>query len=205
MIKKERAMAEDLKRDESSLSFPDDERGAFGMRLFLLALAVLFAASMVGYAVIRTRLGDAIDIHLPSVLWWSTLTMILSGLVISRALSCAKHGQPEQVGRWLLIALILSLVFLIIQIPGAWAVLQEHAAYSELNIHLYALAFTLIVLHALHVLGGLIPLAMVTVRSLRDPQRYHSYHHGPIRYVAMYWHFLEVVWIVMFGLLLLLG
>jgi heme/copper-type cytochrome/quinol oxidase subunit 3 len=198
-------MAEDLTRDDSSLTFPADERGAFGMRLFLLALAMLFAASMVGYVVIRSRLGDEVDIHLPSLLWWSTLAMILSGLAISRALRCARHGQPAQVGRWLLIALALSLVFLAIQVPGAWQVLQEHAVYSELNIHLYALAFSLIVLHALHVLGGLIPLVMVTVRSLSDPQQYHSYHHGPVRYVTMYWHFLEVVWIVMFGLLLLLG
>lgn len=198
-------MAEELTQADATTSFAEDERGAMGMRLFLLALTMLFAASMVGYGVIRQRLGDEVDIHLPALLWWSTLALILGGLAMTQALRCARGGQPEQVGRWLLIALVLSLVFLAIQIPGAWRVLQEHAVYSELNIHLYALAFSLIVLHALHVLGGLIPLVLVTARSQRDPQRYHSYHLGPVRYVAMYWHFLEAVWIVMFGLLLLLG
>jgi len=198
-------MAEELTREDASLTLPDDERGAMGMRLFLLALTMLFAASMVGYGVIRQRLGSEVDIHLPALLWWSTLAMILGGLAMTRALHCARGGRPAQVGRWLLIALVLSLAFLAIQIPGAWRVLQEHAVYSELNIHLYALAFSLIVLHALHVLGGLIPLVLVTARSLRDPQLYHSYHHGPVRYVTMYWHFLEAVWIAMFGLLLLLG
>ncbi len=51
----------------------------------------------------------------------------------------------------------------------------------------------------------MIPLVTVTLKTLSDPAHYHSYHHGPVRYVAMYWHFLEAVWIVMFGLFIILG
>ena len=198
-------MTDDMSDSASTLTFPDDERGAFGMKLFLIALGVLFTASMVGYATIRSRLGNVVSIHLPSALWWSTLAMILSGVAISRALASAKQRRPAQLRSMLLLAFLLSLAFLAIQIPSAWQVLREHAAYRDKNVYLYGLAFTLIVLHALHVLGGLVPLAIVTLKSQRHPNLYHSYHFGPVRYVTMYWHFLEVVWIVMFGLLLLLG
>ncbi len=198
-------MTDDMTDGASALTFPDDERGTFGIKLFLIALGVLFAASMVGYATIRSRLGNVVSIHLPAALWWSTLAMILSGVSISRALASAKQGRSAQLRGMLLLALVLSLAFLAIQIPSAWQILREHAAYRAQDVYLYGLAFTLIGLHALHVLGGLVPLAVVTLKSQRNPNLYHSYHFGPVRYVTMYWHFLEVVWIVMFGLLLLLG
>jgi len=198
-------MTENMTNGASDFTFPDDERGSLGMKLFLVALGVLFAASMVGYATIRSRLGDVVSIRLPAALWWSTLAMILSGVSISRALVGAKQSRPTQLRGMLLLALVLSLAFLTIQIPSAWQILREHAAYRAQNVYLYGLAFTLIVLHALHVVGGLVPLTIVTLKSQRNPNQYHSYHSGPVHYVTMYWHFLEVVWIVMFGLLLLLG
>ncbi|MCZ6542722.1 MAG: cytochrome c oxidase subunit 3, partial [Planctomycetota bacterium] len=55
--------------------------------------------------------------------------------------------------------------------------------------------------HALHVIGGLIPLAAVTIRSFRN--RYSSTDHAAVRYCAMYWHFLDGVWIVLFATLML--
>jgi heme/copper-type cytochrome/quinol oxidase subunit 3 len=68
---------------------------------------------------------------------------------------------------------------------------------------LYAVVVSLVVLHALHVIGGLIPLAVTTVRAFRG--RYdHEVHEG-VTLCAMYWHFLDIVWIVLYGSFLLLG
>ncbi|MEX0652881.1 MAG: cytochrome c oxidase subunit 3 [Phycisphaeraceae bacterium] len=65
---------------------------------------------------------------------------------------------------------------------------------------LFGLVMFLILVHALHVLGGLIPLAVVTVKA--HAGRYDHEHHGPVKYLTMYWHFLDGVWIVMFVLFL---
>jgi heme/copper-type cytochrome/quinol oxidase subunit 3 len=188
-----------------SVTRPEDERGAFGMRLFILSLSVLFAASMVGYAVIRTRSDETVSVHLPSSLWWSTLFMIFSGIAIMRATRAAQAGQTVASRNGLLTGFVLSLVFLAIQVPSVAAILAEHAAMRSERFYLYGFALALIVLHAIHVLGGLIPLAVVTIRSVLDPGHYHPYFFGPIRYVSMYWHFLEIVWIIMFAMLLILG
>jgi len=198
-------MKNDTPSETFSATSPEDERGAFGMRLFLLSLSVLFAASLVGYAVIRVRTGEGVDIHLPSSLWWSTVVMILSGIAIMRASRAAQSGQTVPLRNGLLTGFALSLVFLAIQIPSVAALLAEHAAMRSERFYLYGFALILIILHALHVLGGLVPLAVVTIRTVLDPNYYHPHHFGPVRFVSMYWHFLEAVWIIMFAMLLILG
>src|SRR5262249_50092372 len=68
---------------------------------------------------------------------------------------------------------------------------------------LFAFSFALITgLHALHVLGGFVPLAVCTVRASRE--RYSSFDHIGVTYCAMYWHFLDVAWVVIVSVLLLL-
>ena len=198
-------MTEEQRPGPDNGTFPGDERGSFGMRLFLLSLTILFAGSMVGYAVIRSRAAETVDIQLPTAFWWSTAAIIASGIALSRALASARAGQAARLRRALVFALGLSLIFLAIQAPAVWHLLSMHEAMREQNVYLYGLALALIVLHALHVLGGMIPLVTVTLKTLSDPAHYHSYHHGPVRYVAMYWHFLEAGWIVMFGLFIILG
>ena len=53
----------------------------------------------------------------------------------------------------------------------------------------------LAILHALHVLGGVIALFIVAVGSLRG--RYDHERHWPVDFAAQYWHFLDLVWICM--------
>ena len=65
---------------------------------------------------------------------------------------------------------------------------------------LYAWTFyVLTALHALHVLGGLPPMLIVTVRALR--MGYGPSDHRGLVYCAMYWHFLDAVWIVLYAIL----
>ena len=68
---------------------------------------------------------------------------------------------------------------------------------------LYKLLFILVLLHAAHVAGGVIYFAAVTRRAL-DGYNDHEYYTG-VRNAAMYWHFLDVVWLCMFGTFLYLG
>jgi heme/copper-type cytochrome/quinol oxidase subunit 3 len=184
---------------------PEEERGRLAMKLFLASLGMLFAASMVGYAVIRLRAADGIEIRLPGLLWFSTAAILAAGLALQRGLAAARTGRQAALRRALPLALGLSLLFLALQAPGLAALLRSHAAMREQDVHLYALVSFLVVLHAAHVVGGLAPLVRVTARAWREPAACIAPRHGPLRAVAWYWHFLEAVWLIMFLLLLLLG
>ena len=59
------------------------------------------------------------------------------------------------------------------------------------------------VIHALHLFGGILPLAVVTRNAHLGAYDHEA--HAPVKYVTMYWHFLDVVWIAMFAVLLVTG
>ena len=66
---------------------------------------------------------------------------------------------------------------------------------------LYAYLFYVLTgLHAAHVIGGLVPLVVVTVNSAYG--RYSSVFSAGVRQIAIYWHFLGVVWLVLFAVIL---
>jgi heme/copper-type cytochrome/quinol oxidase subunit 3 len=71
------------------------------------------------------------------------------------------------------------------------------------GVFLYGLAFVLILVHALHVVGGIIGLVN-TVRHGMHGDYDHENYYG-IKHAAMYWHFLDGVWIVMFLGMFFLG
>ena len=56
--------------------------------------------------------------------------------------------------------------------------------------------YVLTALHAAHVIGGLIPLIVVYIKARRG--RYSRNFHPGVRYVTAYWHFLDVVWVLLF-------
>ena len=59
--------------------------------------------------------------------------------------------------------------------------------------------FTMTGFHGLHVLGGLILLALVLYRASRG--QFSSRHHVGVAAVTLYWHFVDVVWLFLFGIL----
>ena len=59
--------------------------------------------------------------------------------------------------------------------------------------------YVLTALHALHVLGGILPMAVVTRNALQH--RYTPENHRGVTYVGMYWHFLDVAWLGLYATL----
>jgi heme/copper-type cytochrome/quinol oxidase subunit 3 len=181
--------------------------GTVGMILFLAALFMLFAASLLAYVLIRLGKRDTIpsgQIHLPSLLWLSTVLVIGVSVALGLASRQIREGKHRSYRKSLTAALALAAGFLTVQAPAMVNLLSQHQALrsSGTNMHLYGLIFFLILLHALHVVGGMVSLTYVTVKAHRGG--YERAGHDPIRHTTLYWHFLDVVWIVMFSVFLLL-
>ena len=69
------------------------------------------------------------------------------------------------------------------------------AMYAGTGKGVVGMVVVLAILHALHVLGGIVALGIVTVRSAAG--RYDHERHWPVDFAAQYWHFLDLVWISM--------
>jgi len=175
--------------------------GKFGVGLFLVSLGVLFATSIVGYLVIRVQLGrdwpDDLP-SLPALLWLSTGVLVVSSGTMQWALHSVRHDRQRPFRAAMLLTTYLGIAFLLMQ---TWCWLEWLGPISQRwaasDAHRFALAgfYVLTGLHALHVIGGLIPMVMVTHRAMRDG--YSSRFHPGVQFVAMYWHFLDAVWIVL--------
>jgi heme/copper-type cytochrome/quinol oxidase subunit 3 len=172
--------------------------GTFGMWLFLAALGMLFAASMVAYIAIRTGPQGAArgTIHLPPSLWLSTVLIILSSFTIHHAVHAIRLERHRPFRIYLLATLILAVGFVAVQTPALINLLKQHRVFEGMKAPLYGLIFFLVLLHALHVLGGIVGIVRVNIGAAQS--RYDHEHCYGVRHAAMYWHFLDGVWLVMF-------
>lgn len=186
------------------------QAATFGMWLFLAALFMLFAASIIGYVIIRTTSSTAPAwgaVQVPWGLWVSTAVIMVSSISMHMALHRVRQGELAGTRIAMLATLGLAIAFVAVQSPSLVILVQEHqavlASAEELKpaMALYGLMVALIVVHALHVLGGVIPMLFVTAGAMRG--RYNENAYGPIKHLTMYWHFLDAVWIVMFAMFLL--
>jgi len=172
----------------------------FGMWLFLASLSILFAGSLVGYLVVRLRAPEwppPGSPSLPSGLWLSTAVLVVLSVVLVLAQRAARGGRQEGLGRMLSASVVLAIAFLGAQVAN-WmrmAAADNLPQQSLFTFGFYVLTF----LHALHVLAGLVPLILVTLRARRN--RYNAADNEGVQLMAMYWHFLALVWLAILAVL----
>ena len=144
--------------------------GTVGMILFLAALFMLFAASLLAYVMVRingVNAPAAGTIHLPGLLWLSTAMVIGVSVALTIATRQIREGKHRSYRKSLTAALALAAGFLTVQAPAMVNLLSQHASLRATNVRIYGLIFFLILLHALHVLGGMVVLVIVTVKAHR--------------------------------------
>jgi len=180
--------------------------GTLGMWLFLIALFMLFAAVMVAYLVIRLAGHQSPPLHaiqFPKLLWLSTALVIGVSVGMTRSLHFLRIERQNEFRHWLILSLEMAIGFIIVQTPAMIELLAAHRRLQHRGMFLYGLVFFLILVHALHVVGGIVSLVRVAYVARRGV--YDHEHYQPVRYTAMYWHFLDFVWLIMFFTFLALG
>lgn len=172
------------------------------MWLFLASLTMLFGGSLVGFIVIRVRAAEwppAGSPGLPGEFWISTALLVLISALLVLAEKAADRGSTDRLTRMLTGAAALGIAFVLSQVSG-WARMAADSALPQNNLFLFGV-YVLSFLHVLHVVGGLVPLVWVTLRSRRGA--YSATDHEGVTLVAMYWHYLGVVWLGILAVLAL--
>lgn len=170
------------------------------MWIFLAALTVLFLASIVGYLVVRLKATDWPPPgmpRLPAGLWLATVVLLAGSVTVHLALRAVRRNERAASTRWLAVTTALAFAFLLVQSWNWWGLIRLQLTAAS---NLYAFTFFMLTgLHAAHVIGGIALLAIVLARSHRG--RYGSDHYGGVTYAAMYWHFLDAIWLVLFAVM----
>ena len=176
----------------------------FGANAKLVALTVLMAVITSFFALImsayseRMELGDWVPLTEPQLLWINTGVLVLASMAFQWTRNAASDGRRDALKPGMLITGGLTIAFLVGQVI-AWNMLYASGEYITSN-PANGFFFFMTGAHALHIIGGMYVWARATHRLMTD-QDVVSVRKS-IELCAIYWHFLLVVWLVMFGLLL---
>lgn len=171
-----------------------------GIYAALASVSMLFI-SMASIFFWRKRAGgNWVEISLPPVLYLNTLVLLLSSGTLQLARRALAVDHPRAFRSWLYVTLGLGLAFLAGQWT-AWRKLFAEGVYMTGNPS-SALFYVVTGAHALHLIGGLVALLYLTVRAREI--RWGLRRHTAVEVTAIYWHFMDVLWLCLLGLLLVL-
>ena len=191
-------------RPDGEQGSPTPGLGTMGMAVFLASLSMLFLASIIGYLVVWFTADEwppAWAPKLPWSLWLSTALALGCSVTMQIALLAIKAGNNAKLLRFLWVTNGLAFGFLVVQ-AVSWLQFYDRRLFDPSSAHLYGFTFYMLtIVHALHVLGGVIALGVVTYRARKGAYNW-AFFPG-VRHCTLYWHFLDAVWIVLYGLLLL--
>jgi cytochrome c oxidase subunit 3 len=184
--------------DEASYQAPFNARPKLVALTTFLAVATSFFALILSAYSLRMELGDWIPLTEPQLLWVNTGVLVLASVAFQWTRNLAVSGRTSQIKPGLFLAGVLTVAFLVGQLI-AWQQLNASGQYMTSNPS-NAFFFLLTGIHALHILGGMYVWARATIKTLNGGDAVEVSH--SIELCTIYWHFLLLVWLVLFGLML---
>jgi cytochrome c oxidase subunit 3 len=170
----------------------------------LLGSEVMFFSSLiVTYIVFRDKSvtgpypREALDVPLTA---FNTFVLICSSLTMVTALAAIQRGQAAGMRRWLIATGLLGLTFLGGQ-ATEFTMLALHGLSLSSNLF-GATFFTLTGFHGAHVFAGVVWIGFVLARAFRGGITRDN--HIAVELVGLYWHFVDLVWIIIFTIVYLL-
>ncbi len=166
----------------------------------MVSMVMVFGGLTSAY-VVRMEKGDWLQFELPQLFYVSTAIIIISSVTMNWVLFSAKKNDFKNIKIASSITLLLGFAFIVCQFK-AWGVLVEQKVVFAGHYSNAAGSFLYILtgLHLVHLVGGILALSVVWVKSLG--KRYNSENLYGIRICAIFWHFLDALWIYLFLFLL---
>jgi heme/copper-type cytochrome/quinol oxidase subunit 3 len=178
----------------------EDKRLFQGAMLLLVSLGVFFFSSLLLYAIyVMLRLAPTTEpitpFFLPTSFILTTVVLISISVLLHLAVEAVRLEQQAEFKRYVVLSFVLALVFFATQGKGLSRMTEVMMQPSASMKSLYSFTLFLVLVHALHVVGGV--AGMVFLLFGINRQAYDHERYFPVRFCAIYWHFLDVVWIVM--------
>ena len=176
----------------------DQSSAKIGLKVFLVVVMVVFSLFIVTYTE-RRLFSDWYAVAIPWLLWPNTVILILCSVAFEWTWTGARRGQRERVKKGLAISGVLTVAFLAGQLL-AWLELIGTGYYAAVN-PASAFFYLLTGAHAVHLIGGLVAWGRTVAKLRRGREAVQV--SASIELCAIYWHFLLLLWLVIFALLLL--
>jgi cytochrome c oxidase subunit 3 len=178
-------------------------RGMVGMACLVIAESAIFIIFVVAYLYyIGKSLSGPTPRQVLDIPWFASICLISSSITVHFAVHDLRLSRIGRFSSWLAATVLLGTIF-IIATAMEWYDLIYHYGLT-IRTNLFGTTFySLVGLHASHVIVGLLMLSLALVFSLMGKVTRH--HAERLEVVSIYWHFVDAVWIVVFTVVYILG
>ena len=163
----------------------------------MISMTMMFAGLTSAFVVSKSRADWLKDFQLPSAFYFSTVLIIGCSLTFHLAKKAIQKNNQTATTTFLLATLALGIGFVILQFVGFGQIVFNGYYFTGAESSITTtFLYIVTVVHLAHLAGGLISLLIIIYNHFK--QKYNSTQTLGIELGAMYWHFLDLLWVYLF-------
>jgi cytochrome c oxidase subunit 3 len=171
----------------------------FTLWIAIGSLLMMFAGLTSAF-IVKSNQVNWKPVALPSIFWVSTVAIVLSSLTIYLANRAIKTQQIANYRIMLMATMVLGALFIFLQWKGFQELWAQQITFRGAGAGQFL--YVIFGLHVLHVLGGIVALKIIWIRSFFNKHKFNSV---PVDVASTYWHFVDLLWIYLLVFFLVIG
>jgi len=173
----------------------------FTLWIAIGSIIMMFAGLTSAY-IIKSNQANWQDVKTPVIFWYSTAAILLSSLSIQMALRSFKQREMIRYRQLMTVTVLLGALFVTLQVIGFQQIWNSGIQFKGVA-GAGQFLYVIFGLHALHVLGGVIVLIVMLLKAFFSNTK--TYSSTGIEVAAIYWHFVDILWIYLLVFFLWIG
>jgi len=163
----------------------------------MVSMTMMFAGLTSAFVVSKSRVDWLKDFELPSAFYYSTLVIMGCSITFHLAKKAVQKDNKSATTTFLFATLALGILFVVLQFVGFGQIVKNGYYFTGTESSITTtFLYIVTVVHLIHLAGGLISLLIIIYNDFK--QKYNSTQTLGIELGAMYWHFLDFLWIYLF-------
>lgn len=163
----------------------------------MVSMTMMFAGLTSAFVVSKSRADWLKDFQLPTAFFYSTAVIIGCSVTFYLAKKSIQKNNQSKTTLFLLSTLVLGILFVVLQFVGFGQIVDNGYYFTGSGSSITTtFLYVVTVVHMIHLAGGVISLLIIIYNHFK--QKYNSSQTLGIELGAMYWHFLDLLWVYLF-------
>jgi cytochrome c oxidase subunit III len=162
---------------------------------------VMMFAGLTSAFIVKSNQTNWVPVVIPTVFWISTVAIVVSSITVQLALRSFKQRAMSQYRLLIGVTLLLGVAFVILQWLGFQDLWAQKITFKGSGAGQFL--YVIFGLHAIHVVGGIIALIVMYIKAFIGKTKLYS--SVPVEVAAIYWHFVDALWIYLLFFFLVIG
>ncbi len=172
----------------------------FTMWVAIGSILMMFAGLTSAF-IVKSNQTSWVPVEIPRVFWISTAVIIISSITVQMALRSFKQREMNQYRLLIGITLLSGIGFVVLQWLGFQDLWAQKITFKGSGAGQFL--YVIFGLHAIHVVGGIITLIVMFIKAFFGKTKLYS--SVPVEVAAIYWHFVDVLWIYLLFFFIIIG